>query len=134
MKSKLITNGSSAFLKFPVIALVLAVAGFALLTAGCGPKQEKLSSADSKAFASAPAEVKSIWEKAIAADQANDYLTCNQLLESLQQMTLDDAQKQALQKEINVFSARLWQAAEKNDPNATKAIQEINKNKNVRRG
>ncbi len=119
----------------PAIALPMAVLALALfVTAGCGHKTATLSEADLKVFDSAPAEVKQTWEKALAADKANDYLTTQNLLDSLGKMQLTDAQNNALQSEIGSFSLRLWQAAEKNDPAATKAVQEINQSKGRRGG
>lgn len=129
MNSPASNNGPSSQIKrpswVPVIALPLAVLGFALtlLCAGCGPKAPTLSSQDMKAFESAPAEVKEAWQKALAADKANDYVTAAALLNSLEQMTLSDSQKQALEVEREAFGQRLMQAAEKNDPAAVKAIQ-----------
>ena len=40
-------------------------------------------------------------------------------------MQLNDNQKQALEKERAAFGQRLWNAAEKNDPAAVEAIQEM---------
>jgi hypothetical protein len=118
--------------RVPVIALPLAVVGFALmlLCAGCGPKAPTLSSQDMKAFESAPAEVKQTWEKALAADRANDYVNAAALLNSLEQMTLSDPQKQALAVERDAFGQRLMKAAEKNDPAAVKAIQNSTSGRN----
>ena len=99
---------------------------FALLIgAGCGQSQLKLTASDSKAFDSAPAEVKLAWEQALAADKANDYATTHKLLESLRKMQLKDDQKQAVEKECTEFGQRLWAAAKKNDPAAVKVIREI---------
>jgi hypothetical protein len=117
----------------PATALAPIILGFALiLTAGCGPKAPALSSSDLKAFDSAPPEVKQTWEKALAADKANDYVTAQSLLDSLGKMQLSAEQSNAVVAESGTFSARLWQAAEKNDPAAVKAVQEINKSKDRR--
>ena len=119
--------------RMPAAALFLAILGFSLiLTAGCGPKVPKLSSSDLKAFDSAPAEVKQTWEKALAADKANDYVNAQNLLDSLAKMQLSNDQSNALQIESGTFGARLWQAAEKNDPAAVKAVQEINQSRDRR--
>jgi hypothetical protein len=115
------------------LAMPLAAVVFVLLTgAGCGNKTVTLTSAQSNAFDSAPAEVKQTWQKALAADKANDYVTANNLLDSLKTMKLDDAQTTALQTEYTAFSQRLWDAAQKNNPAAVKAAQEINKSKSRR--
>jgi hypothetical protein len=113
--------------------LRLAILGFALLlSAGCGPKGPALSSGDLKAFDSASPEVKQAWEKVLATDKANDYLTTQNLLDSLRQMPMDAGQSNAVEAESAAFGARLWQAAEKNEPTAVKAVQAINKSKGRR--
>jgi hypothetical protein len=109
------------------------VAGVMLLIAGCGQHPAKLTAEQSKAFDSAPAEVKQTWDKALAADKANDYVTAQTALDSLDQMILSDPQRKALEVESGAFGLRLWQAAEKNDPAAVQAVQEINKSKNRRK-
>jgi len=96
-----------------------------LLGVGCGHSQLKSTASESKAFDSAPAEVKLAWEQALAADKANDYATTHKLLESLRQMQLNEDQKQALEKERTAFGQRLWAAVKKNDPAAVKVIREI---------
>jgi hypothetical protein len=114
--------------------LRLAALAFALLlSAGCAPKAPTLSSSDMKAFDSASADVKQTWEKALAADKANDYLNAQNLLDSLAKMPLSADQSNALVVESGTFGARLWQAAEKNDPVAVKAVQEINKSRRTTR-
>ena len=107
------------------MALSPVILGFVLiLTAGCGPKAPKLSSSDLTAFDSAPAEVKQTWEKALAADKANDYVNAASLLNNLEQIgSLSDPQKQALETERAAFGQRLMQAVDKNDPAAIKAVQ-----------
>jgi hypothetical protein len=102
--------------------LGLAVAAVSFCV-GCGPGSVKLNSGDKQAFEQAAPDVKQTWERALAADKANDYLNAQTLLDSLEQMTLNDAQKQALLKQREAFNERVWQAAEKNDPGAVKAVQ-----------
>jgi hypothetical protein len=111
----------------PTVPTSLAILALTLvLGAGCGNDSVKLTSSESKVFDSAPAEVKQAWEKALAADKANDYTNAQSLLDSLQQMQLNDDQKQALEKERTAFGQRVWAAAEKNDPAAVKVIQTQN--------
>jgi hypothetical protein len=107
---------------------VSARAGLALVVAaviclGCGKGSIKLSSSDKQAFEQANAEVKQAWERALAADKAKDYATAQSQLDNLAQMQLTEPQKQALATEREAFNQRLWQAAEKNDPAAVKAVQ-----------
>lgn len=109
------------------------LAGALLLATGCGQSSAKLTTEQSKTFDSAPAEVKQTWEKALAADKANDYVAAQTALDSLDKMILSDLQRKALEVESGNFGMRLWQAAEKNDPAAVKAVQEINKIKSRRK-
>jgi hypothetical protein len=117
----------------PMLAVPLVLLALIMLTAaGCGERGVKLSSAQSKAFDNAPAEAQQAWAKALAADKANDYVNAQTLLDSLKQRSLSEPQQQALDTERAAFGQRLWQAAEKNDPAAVKAVQEINKAKSKR--
>lgn len=106
---------------------VPCLAGLILLLAGCGSKGPKPNSGDMKAFDNAPANVKQIWDKALAAEQDKDYATVQESLDSLGKMELTDSQKQAANARLFAFQQKLWQAAEKGDPMAVKAVQEINK-------
>lgn len=100
---------------------------------GCGSNSPKLSAEQSKAFDSAPAEAKQAWDKALAADKANDYMNAQKSLDSLNQMILSDPQRKALETESSSFEVRLMQAVDKNDPAAVKAIQEINQTRSRRK-
>jgi hypothetical protein len=115
--------------------LPICLFGILLLVAGCGNGKLKLSNDQRQAFDGAPADVKAIWEKALTLDQAhdyNDYTNAEALLDSLQQKQLTDQQSKALRMEMASFHQHLWEAAEKNDPAATKAVLEINKSKSRR--
>ena len=102
-----------------------------LAVAGCGEHIPTVTATQSKSFDSAPTEVKQSWEKALAADKANDYQTAAELLNQLLKANLNDDQKAALTTERQSFGVKLMAAAEKNDPAAVKAIQESEKN-NIR--
>jgi hypothetical protein len=118
-----------------VVILPLCLLGLLILSAGCGKGKLKLSDAQRQAFDGAPADVKAVWEKALTLDQAhdyNDYTNAEALLDSLWQKQLTGVQSNALEMEIATFNQRLWEAAEKNDPAATKAVLEINKSKSRR--
>ncbi len=112
---------------------MICFANALLFVAGCGQKGAKLTSEQSKAFDGAPPEVKQAWEKALAADKANDYMVAQTSLDSLNHMILSDAQRQALETENTAFGLRLMQAVEKNDPVAVKAVQEINQTRSRRK-
>lgn len=103
--------------------------GALLFNTGCGDKSAKLTATEANAFATAPAELKQQWDKALAADKAKDYLTAQTLLDGLMQQPLNEAQKAALEKERADFGTRLWAAAEKNNPDAIKAVQNAQKSR-----
>ena len=105
------------------------LAGALFLAAGCGQHVAKLTADQSQAFDRAPADVKQTWEKALAADKANDYVTAAATLDSLMKMTLNDQQSQALAAERAAFGQRLMQAAEKGDPAAIQAAQNSQKSR-----
>jgi hypothetical protein len=111
-----------------VRAAFLAIA--LLAVGGCGKKTVALTSTESKAFESAPVEVKQAWDSALAADKANDYMNAEKSLAGLKQMQLNDDQKQALDAEFSSFHGRLYQTAETGDAAAIKAVLEIRKNGN----
>jgi hypothetical protein len=121
----------SKILDLTVLAICLANA--LLLVASCGQKVAQLTSEQSKAFDGAPPEVKQTWEKALAADKANDYVVAQTSLDSLGHMILSDAQRQALDTESAALGLRLMKAVEKNDPVAVKAVQEINQTRSRRK-
>src|ERR1017187_2613882 len=108
----------------PTVPTSLAILALTLvLGAGCGNDSVKLNSSESKVFDSAPAEVKQAWEKALAADKANDYTNAQSLLDSLQPMQLNDDQKQAVKRYLPCLAHRAGPAVKKNDPAAVKVIQ-----------
>jgi len=113
----------------PLLALLV---GALLLVAGCGQKVAKLTSEQSKAFDSAPPEVKQTWDKALAADKTNDYMTAVGSLDELKKMILSDQQTQALDAERSAFGERLMKAVDKGDPTAIKAVQSSEKSRNNR--
>ena len=114
------------------IASAVCLAGAMVLAGGCGNSAPKLSTEQNKTFDSAPTEVKQTWDKALAADKANDYVTAAAALDSLKAMILSDAQKQALNVERDAFNSRLMKAVDKNDPAAIQAVQNSQKAKNSR--
>lgn len=103
-----------------------------VLTAGCSQHAAKLSAEESQAFDSAPAEVKQLWDKALTADQARDFVAAQTALTSLDKMILSDAQRKALNAETTDFQLRLMAAVDKQDPKAVQAVQEINRSRNTR--
>ena len=125
MKQKKFFN-SSGTLPSAVLAVVL------LFSAGCGQKSAQLTADQNKAFDNAPPEVKQTWDKALAADKANDYVAAQTALSSLSQMKLSDQQQKVLEEERAAFGQRMMQAADKNDPGAIEAVKQALKNRKAR--
>lgn len=116
---KMKKNLSSISIGFASAASLAAL----LLAAGCGQHAASLTADQSKAFDSAPADVKQTWEKALAADKANNYETAATALDNLQKMILSAPQSEALTVERTAFGERLMKAVENNDAAAIKAMQ-----------
>ncbi len=107
----------------------LAACGLSLLlgftTAGC-KKSGRAAAVDVKAFDSAPAEVKDAWSTALKAAEANDYATAYITLGQMRmQLGLNGEQARAIAAESTLVHARMDEAAQKGDPSALKAIQDI---------
>lgn len=95
-----------------------------MLATGCDqPASQRIP----EPFDSAPAEVKQTWERALAADKANDYVTAMAALDWLNKRKLTDPQMNALSAERAEFSERLLKAVMRNDPAAMRAYQNSQK-------
>ena len=103
--------------------LMILLSGSLLLSAGCGQRTPNSTSAASKAFDGAPADVEQTWDKALTAEKSKDYVTAQAAFLSLEQMSLSDDQKKALVDERAGFGQNLTQAANDNDSAAIQALQ-----------
>src|SRR5258707_13756507 len=103
---------------------VCLLAAFQL--AGCGRGSATRAAASSKAFDKASPEIKAQWDKVAGAVSSNDYataiLTCRKLLGP---PGLTGEQIAAVNDAMTAENNRMTAAAEKGDPNALKAIEEI---------
>lgn len=90
----------------------------ALVLAGCH------KAINGNAFAGATPEIKAVWDKAVAADKANDYDTAisgyRQLLRERDQLSAD--QIKTVQDASNEFYQHLAEAARGGDAGARKAL------------
>jgi hypothetical protein len=102
-----------------------AVSAAVWLFAACGHQNSGLNAEDRVAFDQAPPDLKQAWTQAIQADKANDYVTAQTLLWSIERQELSAAQKRAVSSQERVLSQRLFTAVEKGDPAATKALEEL---------
>ena len=107
----------------------LAVCGLCLFLgfAGAGCKKSgQTAAADPKVFDSASSELKEAWSTALSAFQTNDYATAYITLGQMRkQAGLNEAQNLAIAAESTLVHTRMDEAAQKGDPNALKAIQDI---------
>ena len=101
-----------------------------LLLVGCSKKQGvgELTDADTKAFDSAPADVKQTWTTALEASKSNDYVGAQTLLYGLLAQNLSPDQKQAVTKASTLVNQRLYDGVEKGDPAALKAMEDMRRN------
>ncbi len=107
------------------LSLALLVAG--LCCFGCGGKDPNaIGSRSSKQFASADPQTKEQWETALAAMKTNGYAVAYVNLQSLAEKTnLTAEQLNAVHETVASLSDKMYEAANKGDQEAVKAIQEL---------
>ncbi len=101
----------SKFILCSLAALALAV--------GCDQPVTRIA----EPFDNAPPDVKAAWQRALAADNTNDYATAIATLDWLNKRKLTDPQMNALSAERAKFSERLLKAVMRNDPAAIRAYR-----------
>jgi len=110
----------------PAMGLALGLLGGVVLT-GCG---KSLKVHDSGAFNAAAPELKAKWDTAMAAWGTNGYLVTYNTLQDLRgQSSLSADQAKAVDEFIGVVGTKMFNAANKGDPEATKAVKEIQSNR-----
>jgi hypothetical protein len=106
-------------------ALGLMVSSLLLFT-GCGGDTVKVTGANLEAFKSAPPEIKQKWEKALEDDKANHYAAAGKAyFELLRAPNLTAEQLQAVQNAAAALNQKMYDAADKGDAAAQKAIDEL---------
>lgn len=108
---------------------LLAVAGLAgLVLVACGKSAGSVAAGKARLFASAPAETKGKWDIAAAAATTNDFALAIVTLQQLQTQTnLTAEQRQAVDQTATAVSDQMYDAANKGDPKAQKAIDDLRK-------
>jgi hypothetical protein len=92
--------------------------------AGCN--HQSLTVRDSDSFKSATPEIRAVWQTAVAAAKTNGYLSAYTSLQSLQtNSNLTAEQSKAVTDLLGVVGTRMFNAANQGDPEATKALQEV---------
>ncbi|MCX6923765.1 MAG: hypothetical protein NT154_11240 [Verrucomicrobia bacterium] len=115
-----------------LLGLLLGVLAAGLVLAGCGRKATGITSADAKAFANAPADIKAVWEQAIAADKSSDYVAAQAAFRQLREQHLTPEQQTAVQNAARANGENLLNAFNKGDPAAQKAMEALRQQDNRR--
>jgi hypothetical protein len=102
----------------------LVVLTLAATLVGCGKSG---AGAGSNAFGNAPAELKAAWDKAVSADQANDYVVAVQSYKMIlaDRDKLSEAQAKAVEQASGKLYQRLVDASGKGDPAAKAALSAL---------
>jgi len=81
----------------------------------------------STVFDSAPAAVKESWSQAVASARTNDYVGATILLLGLRKQDLTPEQSAAVEVSLKTVTEAMYEAADRGDPAAKKAIEELKK-------
>lgn len=107
-----------------IVTLGLVVLA-SMLVVSCGGKG---GGANAKAFDSASPEIKTLWEKAQTAAKAKDYAGALLMFRQLSARTdLTPDQTKAVEVSSTAVSDQMYEAANKGDAEATKAIETMRK-------
>ena len=112
------------------IGVAIACVGCALLC-GCGKGSKdpsKIGAQYNQVFASADAETKACWETATGALATNGYAVTIQAIRTmLQAGKLTPEQTKAANETATAASDKMYEAANKGDPTALQAIEDLRK-------
>ena len=97
---------------------ISSLAAAAFLFAACGGP-------DKSVFNNAAPELKQIWNVALAADHANNYVAANTNYVSLLSQPVSVEQLLAVQTALRGLNERMQSALAKGDPAAQKAVEEL---------
>ena len=114
------------------IALLLGLLAAGLVLAGCGRKGSGITAAEWKEFANAPADTKTLWEQAVAAEKTSDYVAAQAAFRQLREQSLTPEQQAAVQNAARVNGEKLLEAFNKGDPAAQKAMEALRQQDNRR--
>ena len=106
--------------------LVLVV-GCCFLLSACGKKDpaNAVTAEDMRAFDGATPEVKQLWTGALESAKTNGYVDCQNQLNLLLQAELTPEQRGAALREGRTMGDKLMAAADKGDPAAKEALQQL---------
>ncbi len=94
-----------------------------MVVAGCGNSAPKMTAAEKSVFEKSTPEIKQLFEKAQAADKANDYFSActNYYAVMHQNLTMDQAM--AMQTAMVALKQRVFDAADKGDAGAKTTLE-----------
>jgi len=95
-----------------------------LLFTGCN-KAPSLSSQEKALFESSSPEIKQLFETALTADKANNYLSACTNYQALLHQNLSVDQVMAMQTAMSSLTQRIYDAAAKGDPGAKAAVDAL---------
>jgi len=104
-----------------------------IFVAGCGNEAPKMSSSEKALFETSTPEIKQLFEKALAADSANNYLSACTNYQALLHQSLTMDQGMAMQTAMKSLKLRIFDAAAKGDAGAKTTLDYMNAD-NSRRG
>jgi hypothetical protein len=104
-----------------------------IFIAGCGNATPKLSAQEQALFESSTPEIKQLFETALAADKAGNYLSACTNYQALLHQQLSVDQVMAMQTAMSSLTQRIYDADAKGDAGA-KAAAEYLKASNSRQG
>lgn len=93
--------------------------------AGCSKDAESLGSARSKLFQSADPAIKAQWEAANASVKTNGYAEAIIGFKRLQGANLSPEQRKAVDETVTAVSDQMYEAANKGEAGAIKAVQHL---------
>jgi len=108
-------------------ALLSASLAGALALVGCGRKASVEQALQTKAFDSAPPEIKRAWEAVVSGLHSNGFHVSSQiaLWDLRNQSELTDQQKAVVEATLKTLSGRMYDAASRADPAALKAYKDV---------
>jgi hypothetical protein len=100
----------------------------ALLLSSCGPNPNAAAARGDKLFQSAPSETRAIWATVTASMKSNDFALALTSLGKLHSNSgLSPEQKKAVEDTSMALSDKMYNAANKGDANAKKALEDLRK-------
>ncbi len=112
-------------MKKTLIAFFSAIA-VGIFVASCSNDAPKLSSSEKALFENSTPEIKQLFEKALVADKANDYMGACTNYYALLHQNLSMDQSMAMQTAMKSLKLRIFDAVDKGDASAKTTLDYMN--------